>query len=311
MKPIVSIGDLVADVVVSIPNLPVKAGQHQVATDLRLEPGGSANVLITGARLGFKMAAIGALGVDVWGQHVAAILAAEGVDLRGVTRDGTTTVVIVLAGPPGQHVFLGKYGHGRKIEVSPEAARLVEQAGAVYSAGYALNEDRLVEATLVLLRQAHRAGVPVYFDPGPQMAAAPVEVWRAVLPLVDVLLATEVELKALIEGGSVAQVLAAGPRTVVVKRGRTGCAIYTNSSPPLESPGYPVNVVDTSAAGDGFNAAFMVARQQGWALPDCARLANAVGAASVEKLGGGRSVPTPEEVQRILRRFNISVPEIL
>lgn len=310
MKPILSIGDLVADIVTAIPVLPAVAGQHQVATELRLEPGGGANFLIAGARLGQPMAALGALGDDAWGRQVTEILAAEGIDLAGVTHHGTTTVVIVLVGRQGEHVFLGKYGHGGKIEFSPAAAALVEQAGAVYCAGYTLAEERLVELALAALRHARRAGIPVYFDPGPQMAAVPAEVCRAVLPLVDGLLATADELPLIAPGG-ISAALAAGPQLLVLKRGPAGCAVYSTDGLQLEAPGLPVPVVDTSAAGDSFNAAFMTARLRGWSLADCAALANAVGAAKVQKLGGGRSVPTLAEVRQVLAEFAISLPEIL
>lgn len=311
MKPILSIGDLVADIVVSIPNLPAEAGRHQVASELRLEPGGGANFLIAGARLGQPMAALGALGDDTWGWQVADILHAESIDLAGVSHNGATTVVIVLVGQQGDHVFLGKYGHGGKIDFSPAAAALVEQAGAVYCAGYTLCEARLVELALAALRHARQMGVPVYFDPGPQMAAVPATVRDALLPLVDVLLATEDELPLVVSGGAVAGVLAAGPQLLVLKRGPAGCALYAANGLLLESPGLAVPVMDTSAAGDSFNAAFIAGRLRGWPLADCARLANAVGAAKVQKLGGGRSVPTLAEVRQVLAQFSLSLPETL
>ena len=83
-QPIVSIGDLVADLIVSIPTLPAEAGHHQIAEEIQLEPGGGANLLIAGARLGYPMAAIGALGDDLWGYEVAGLIRSEGVDLSGV-----------------------------------------------------------------------------------------------------------------------------------------------------------------------------------------------------------------------------------
>ena len=95
----------------------------------------------------------------------------------------------------------------------------------------------------------------------------------------------------------------------MLKRGADGCAIYQNQlqKPVVDLPGYPVNVVDTAAAGDSFNAAFMVAKGWGWSLADCARLANAVGAAKVKKLGGGRNVPTLAEVRAIIKEFKVGL----
>lgn len=308
-NPITSIGDLVADLIVSIPTLPAEAGQHQVADDIRLEPGGGANFLIAGARLGYPMAAIGALGDDEWGHRVAEMIRAEGVDLSGVKHNGTTTTVIVLVSQSGDHVFLGKYGHGSKITLSQPDSELIKRSGGIYGAGYTLSETRLVDLAIEAMFLARQSNIPVFFDPGPQMAAVSADVRDTVLPLVSVVLATEEELPFLVESGSVVDLMTLGPQMVVVKKGQEGCQIYTDgrASPKIEAPGYPVPVVDTSAAGDSFNAAFIAAMLWGWALPDCAKLANAVGAAKVQKLGGGRNVPTPAEVRHVIEQFEIGL----
>lgn len=312
MPPIVSIGDLVADIIVSIPALPAVAGQHQVADEVRLEPGGGANFLIAGARLGWPMAAIGVLGADEWGLRVAEVLRAEGIDLSGVSFGGTTTTVIVLVSQQGEHVFLGQYGHGPTVLPGDAAAGLLHRAGAVFCAGYTLCEARLVEAALEAVAQAKAAGLPVYFDPGPQMADVPPEIRARLLPLVDVLLTTAEEIPLLVDGSTPADALAAGVPVVVVKRGADGCAVYLagQSQPVVDLPGHPVSVVDTSAAGDSFDAGFMVGQLRGWSLADAARLANAVGAAKVQKLGGGRGVPTLPEVRAVIERFNIQLPPL-
>ncbi len=306
--PLVSLGDLVADLVVSIPHLPVEAGRHQVASDLRLSPGGSGNFLIAGARLGQPMAALGALGADHWGQSVAEIIAGEGVDLSLVRHTGTTTVVLVLVGQAGDHVFLGKIGEAGKIDLRSSEAALIRGAGALFCAGYTLCEAHQAAWAIEAMAVAQAAGVPVFFDPGPQLAAAPDE-WRAAAwPLMDVLLTTEDEI-SLLGGGTLDEIFAVGPATIVVKRGAAGCTVYGRgqAAPIVEVAGHPVPVVDTSAAGDSFDAAFIAAWIWGWPLGACAQLANAVGAAKVQKLGGGLSVPTLAEVQAVITRFNLDL----
>jgi sugar/nucleoside kinase (ribokinase family) len=311
MPPIISLGDLVADVIVSIPHLPAEAGRHQIAAEIRVEPGGGANFLIAGARLGQSMAAIGALGDDEWGHRVEAMITAEGVDLSHVIHNGTTTIVLVLVGQSGGHVFLGAYGHGSPIELSQSGLDLIKNAGAIFFAGYTLTETRLLDMTLQAIEVAHRHGVPIFFDPGPQLGDVPADIRARILPLLEVVFTTEEELPLLTPAGTIAAVLAAGVQTVVLKRGGQGCAAFTAAAPEpqVEVSGLPVTVVDTSAAGDSFNAGFMVGAMRGWSLADCAHLANAVGAAKVQKLGGGRSVPTLAEVDAILRRFDIPLPQ--
>ena len=309
-RPIVSIGDLVADLIVSIPTLPAEAGRHQIAEEIRLEPGGGANVLITGARLGYPMAAIGALGDDLWGREVAGLIRSEGVDLSGVQQQGSTTRVVVLVSQNGEHLFLGKYGQGRKISLRPVDEALIRNCAALYCAGYSLAETRLAELTLAAMELARRHQRPVFFDPGPQIATVSQELRRRALSLTDTLLLTAEEVP-LLTGGSVYDLmsLAGGPDTVALKRGSAGCRIYRRGADasPLDLSGYPVNMVDSSAAGDSFNAAFMVATRWGWSPADCAKLANAVGAAKVKKLGGGRNVPTLAEVRAIIAEFEIDI----
>ena len=280
-----------------------------MADDIQLEPGGGANFLIAGARLGYPMAAIGALGDDDWGHRVAEIIQGEGVDLSGVKHGGTTTTVIVLVSQAGEHVFLGKYGRGGKISLSGTDVELIKRSGAIFCAGYTLCEERLVDLSLNAMQLARQHCIPVYFDPGPQMASVPVNLRRKVIPLIDTLLLTEDEVPLMTDGGSIMELMQHGPGTVVLKRGSTGCAIYADRQPTpvLESPGYPVPVLDTSAAGDSFDAAFIAASLRGCSLEDCAKLANAVGAAKVQKLGGGRNVPTFADVQTIIEQFNIDL----
>ncbi len=306
LPPILSIGDLAADLIVSIPTLPVEATQHQVVDTIQLEPGGTANFLIAGARLGYPMGTIGAIGDDNWGQQVAKILQGEGIDLSGLRQEGTTTTVIVLVSKTGEHVFLGKYGHGSKIELVQSDVNLIKQAGAIYFTGYTLHEERLVNLTLEVLHQAKEASIPVFFDPGPQMFDVPLPLRHQILARVDTVLATAEELPSLVETGLISDLMKIGPRSVIVKHGSAGCVFYSQED-PLKAAGYPVSVVNTSAAGDSFNAAFMIARLWGWSLENCAKLANAVGAAKVQKLGGGRNVPTLSEVRAIIDNFDIGL----
>jgi ribokinase len=309
-QPIVSIGDLVADLIVAIPTLPAEAGRHQIAEEIQLEPGGGANFLIAGARLGYPMAAVGVLGDDLWGREVAGLIRREGIDLTGVQYQGSTTRVVVLVSRAGGHLFLGKYGQGNKKNLRPLDAELIQNCAALYCAGYSLAETRLADLTLAAMELARRHHRPVFFDPGPQMAAVSQDLRRKVLSLTDTLLLT-VEEVPLLTDGSVRDLMlpAEGPDTVVVKRGSAGCRIYRPGvvTSPLDLPGYPVTVVDTSAAGDSFNAAFMVGTLWGWSPADCAKLANAIGAAKVRKLGGGRNVPTLAEVRAVIVEFEIEI----
>jgi sugar/nucleoside kinase (ribokinase family) len=102
------------------------------------------------------------------------------------------------------------------------------------------------------------------------------------------------------------QLLAAGPQLVVVKRGASGCLLAT---PDMRDdvPGFTAKVVDTVGAGDCFDAAFIAGRLHGLSLHDSALLANATGAASVQKMGAGRNAPTCAEVKAILSSAGVGL----
>jgi sugar/nucleoside kinase (ribokinase family) len=309
---VLSIGDLVADLVVTIPHLPVEARQHQLARSVRIEPGGAGNFLIAGARLGMQMRAAGALGADIFGQAVADRLQAEQVNLGGVIRSpgSTTTTVIVLVDDQGEHVFLGAYGDGAALDLPQSWMDEIAASHAVFSVGYTLQEKRIAAATLDALQVARRSGVPVFFDPGFEMARGTAEQKRLALAASRVLLLTEEELPMLTggEGGVAAarRLLDSGPELVCLKQGAKGCTLVSRSQ-VVTHPGYPVTARDTAAAGDSFAAAFIYAYLKKWPLQDIAAFANAMGAAKVQKVGSGSNVPTAAEVQQILRTFAVDL----
>jgi ribokinase len=309
---VVSIGDLVADLVVTIPDLPVQASQHQHARSIHVEPGGAGNFLIAGARLGMRMQAVGTLGDDFFGQAVAARLEAENVDLAGVIRTAgsTTTTVIVLVDDHGGHVFLGAYGEGPIISLPASWTETIAASQAVFSAGYTLQEKRISDATFEAMDFAKQHAVPVFFDPGFEMARCSAEQKQHALAASQVLLLTEEELPILSgqwTGVEAARsLLDAGPELVCVKRGQNGCIIISHEQ-VITHAGYSVKVRDTAAAGDSFDAAFIYAYLKKWPLQDIAAFANAMGAAKVQKVGSGSNVPTAAEVQQVLDEFGTAL----
>lgn len=310
---VLSLGDLVVDLVLSIPSLPVQASQHQPVSQVRLEPGGAGNFLIAGTRLGMHMLALGTLGADALGEAVYQILQDEGVDTRGVIRQpgSTSTTVVVLVDQHGSNVFLGGYGQGPEIAL-PDAWRAeLVNAQAVFASGYTLAEGRDAQAALELMALAHQAGIPVFFDPGPDMARATAAQVQAVLSHSMVLLLTEEEIPFLSGGltglAAARSLLDYRPELVCVKRGPQGCLLLTHQA-SVEHPGFRVSPVDPTGAGDSFAAALIYAYLKKWELADMAAFANAMGAAKVQKLGSGRQVPTASEVRAILEQHDPTHP---
>ncbi|UCF95853.1 MAG: hypothetical protein JSV89_11770 [Spirochaetaceae bacterium] len=319
---IVAVGDLTADLIIEVPKLPVQADEFQVAGPIRLEPGGSANLLILLSRLGAEAAALGTVGTDLWGEQVLRILDAEGIEVSSIRRGGTTTVALVFVDGEGRHAFVGSFGQGEPRELGEREQRIVIEADALFASGYSLAEARLRDLALNALEHAGLHGIPRFFDSGPAFRNLDEALQERAIAAIDVLLLTEEELQDLSVSGAESllslgvsgksdfgpteadgESRQTGPHTLVVKRGAAGCRIFaggSESNGSIEVPGLAVPVRDSTAAGDCFDAGYLLGYLKGWPPMACARLANCAGAAAVQKIGGGRNVPTVEELRRMI-----------
>lgn len=304
---LMGVGDLAADVVVRFPDLPVQKDDFFLADQFLIEAGGTASFLIMASRLGAPSIAIGSLGDDVWGHEIQTILESEQVDLSLITPSGTTTRALVLVDQQGGHAFIGRFGQSEGLELGVSEQVRIRKAGAVFSSGYSLSEEHLAPLTLQAMRIAGEAGVLRAFDPGPAYSHLPRDRQFEVLTQTDILLLTEEEL-ALVSPAGIIPLLDRGINMVVLKRGARGCEVHTPAGCAVSQPGFPVPVVDTTAAGDSFAAGFLRALTMGHSLEVCAQFANAVGAVKVQKLGGGRSVPSADEIAALLSRFHVDLP---
>ncbi len=306
-KHIVSVGDLVLDVILPV-RLPVQPGAHQESPLRRLEPGGAGNFMVAARRMGLSVSAAGAVGADALGTLILEALSAEGVDVSCVVRepDSTSTLVIVLTDQQsGEHTFIGNYGQGPDVAYPPALDAVIARADALFVQGYTLSEHRVVSMARRSIERAREVGVPVMLDAGPFMAYVPPDLKAWAVAQSAVVLATEDEIPLVADGQSGPEawraVLAKGPRLLVIKRGAAGCMLVTAEGAE-EVPGFPAPVTDTVGAGDCFDAAFLAGLLHSLPLRQCARLANAMGAAVVGRVGAGRNAPTCAEVLALLEK---------
>lgn len=316
MSTVITLGDLVADLVFQIDHLPVEHEQHQHASAVGLEPGGAGNLLIAGARLGLKLHALGVLGADAFGDAIYQVLQAEGIEVAEIVRSpgSTTTPVLVLIDQQRQHVYIGGKQQGPQLELTAHWRTVLDQASALYLSGFTLLEPQMAAVTPPVLAYAYERRQPIFFDPGPFGAELPWEQRLAVLNVSQVLLITEAEIPLFVAGSPYADepealwrsFLQRSGTQLCIKRGGQGCQIRTGTG-SSEHPGYPVIVRDTTGAGDVFAAGYIYATLRGWSLDQIAAFANAVGAAKVQKIGSGRQGPTRAEVQAVLAEFGVGL----
>lgn len=305
MKRVVVLGDLVVDYTLAINHLPIHAGEHQRLKALYRSPGGAANTLIMGARLGLSMQAAGAVGQDEAGRWLRQALADQqiNVDTVALSPDLQTTVVFCLVAPDGQHVFLG-YQEGSAPEAISEVyLQAIPTASALFCNGWNYHGGYR-KATLQAALQASKHGIPVFFDISPEYHHFDSSWVQELLAHTHTLLATEDELLGLMMSQTIEaaaqEALQRGVQRVIVKRGAQGALLITPSV-VMDHPGYAVTVRDTTGAGDALGAAVIYAHLHNMPPQDTLALANAAGAAAVTLLGSGYNMPTKEDVISVLK----------
>jgi ribokinase len=304
---IVVIGSLNMDFVLAVERLPLP-GETILGHGFRTIPGGKgANQAYAAARLARDetvVRMIGRIGTDSFGKALKDNLAGVGVDVRAVleTDSEASGVACIHVDDAGQN----------SITVAP-GANGVLSAGDIDSERWALNGARCVllqlevpiQAVAEGLREARRVGAIGILDPAPARALS-----KDILELVDI--ATPNENEACVLAGvppqrvSPADAIALGNkirdlgvRSVVVKLGDQGC-VYCGADSTFAVPSFAVRAVDSTAAGDTFNAALAVALVEGMAIEQALRFASAAAAISVTRAGAQTSAPARAEVESLL-----------
>jgi sugar/nucleoside kinase (ribokinase family) len=298
------VGELNPDLVLSGAREAPAPGKEILAQDFTMTLGSASAIAAAGlARLGARVTFVGKVGADAWGEFCLAELAGRGVDVGRCLRDPAvkTGVTVSISGPRDRALVtypgaIAALGGADVAEVSFEGFDHLHVSSYFLQTG-------LRPALPALLARARRAGLGTSLDPGHD----PDERWEPALPAllaeVDVFLPNEVELAALAGVADPAQGLRRldnGHTVVVVKRGAAG-AMAIQRGELLAAPAFPVTPVDTTGAGDSFNAGFLHAWLARRPLPECLRFGAACGALSTLGPGGTGSQPDAGEVAAFLR----------
>lgn len=286
------IGDIAWDVVMRPSADLVWASDVYGRVDL-LAGGSAANVAVWARRLGADTRLVGTVGDDPFGRLMREHLQREGLDRDLTCAPGRdTTRIGVLIRPDGEHAFVTDHSDPLRLQAGDLPVSLLDDAGLVFLNGYAIFMAGSPEFARALLHEARRRGVGVAFDPS-SFSLIRKHGGRRLLEGVgrlDVLLANEEEAAALLgvpvqaAGDDVLAPLLEFAGTVVVKRGARGAAALTREG-WTHAPAHEVQVVDTTGAGDAFDAAFLVAYLAGTSMGEALARANELGARVAGRLG--------------------------
>jgi ribokinase len=184
-------------------------------------------------------------------------------------------------------------------------AQLEKNTNVLQNAGILLAQLEIpLESVEFLADFAERHGIPLLLDPAPAR-----ELPSTLLERITWLTPNETEAEALLKSGDIAsqdatlaarELLSKGPRNAILKLGSRGCVLATADQTVHLIPAFPVESVDTTAAGDAFSGGFAVGLMRGYSPKESAMFASAVAAISVTRHGAQPSMPTDVEVQSFL-----------
>ena len=312
MGRVVVVGSLNCDLVMRTPRLP-RPGETVPATSFDVFVGGKGcNQAIASARMGADVAMIGCLGSDAFADRILDALRAAGVDTEFVRRvDGVSTGVA--------SIWVDSDGT-KSIAVAPQAnARLdaadVERALGALAARreggidvVLLQLETPLAASIAAARWARAHGARVVLNPAPAERGLPAEFLRNV----DILVPNESEAALLLEDGAAPfqdapaaarRLLSLGVGSALVTLGERGSVLATISSAGTHelfaAPAFPVDVVDTTAAGDAFCGGLSAALAAGETLASAIRWASGAGALACTRSGAEPSLPARAEVESL------------
>lgn len=304
MKRVLVAGELNVDLVLRGCQAFPAPGREVLAEDAGMVPGSSSMICAMGlARLGNPVAFAGVVGADAWGELCIAALQGAGIDVAAVRRDGALRTGITASfstvADRALVTFPGAIGALRAGEIGDA---LLAQADHLHVSSYYL--QRALRPQLHgLFARARALGLSTSLDPGFDPDEHWDGGWQALLAEVDLFLPNDVELAGISGRAALADGLRAlhnGRTRVVAKRGRHGCATLDESGALLESPGYAMDALDSTGAGDSFDAGFLHAWLRGLPLVDALRWGNACGALSTRGVGGTAMQPDADEVLSLL-----------
>jgi ribokinase len=301
---IVVVGSLNADYVINLSRFPLP-GETVTGRSFEIFPGGKgANQAFAAARLGERVSLIGQVGDDLQADELKRNLESAGVDTSNLKRDSSVAsgraFITIDSGGRNQIIIVpGANGTFAAERLSP-CQELIAAARVVLL--------QLEIPITTVLAAARFAQGQVLLDPAPAQ-----EIPNELFTLADYITPNETEL-ALLTGVScedalnrdqashlARRLLARGAEKVIVKLGSQG-ALLVGKDYEHFWPAVPVVAVDSTAAGDAFNAAFAVALAAGKSEIEAGEFAVTAAAHSVTRKGAQPSMPTLTEVEELIRK---------
>ena len=304
-KPIVVVGSINTDLVAVTKKIP-DVGETVIGSDFQIHPGGKgANQAVAVARLGYPVQLIGRLGNDRFGAELRTYLEKSGVDMTGVSAsDCASGVAMIVVSEIGENSIVLAPGANAEVTTKDIDANIsiLKQAGMVLA-----QLEIPVETVEYLARVCARENVPLILDPAPAREL-PLSIFK------DIAWFTPNQTETTFylwnkhsesnpqRPGEIARILLSnGCQGVVLKMGADGTCVGSKGGVGSLVSAFSVDAIDTTGAGDAFNAGFATGLMLGKSPVDSAIFASAVAAISVTRTGAQPSMPSMAEVEAFMK----------
>ena len=304
------VGSFAVGLTMRAPKLPI-FGETMLGTDFDMGPGGKgSNQAVGTARLGAHSALLAMIGTDKLAGIATDLYAAEGVDTALVTvrHERATGVGFIILNEKGENFIILDMGANELMDAAAvDAGESRIAASAVVMAVLEIPTPAAARA----MELGRKHGAKTILNPAPARALP-----DAIFANVDYLTPNESELRILLglspDDPRSSRELAGelrrrGVRNVVVTLGLQG-ALILNESLDVTVPAVPVDVTDTTGAGDAFNSGFAVALAEGRDIVEAVRFGVVCGSIACTKLGVVPSLPTRAQADTLYAQTQTGGP---
>ncbi|MFQ6071621.1 MAG: carbohydrate kinase family protein [Methanosarcinales archaeon] len=289
---VIGFGALNLDKIIKVDKIPKSDEEGYIHSIEYFSGGSAANTIVGLSRLGLKTGYIGKIGDDTEGKILLEDMQNENVDVSGIKTsiDRSGTCLVFVDGM-GNRAILVDPGVNDTITIDDINLDFVKKTKFLHLTSFVCKESiQSFETQKKLIKELE---TEVSFDPGQLYAEKGLKEMEDIIKRSKVVLPSEYELKLLTgfnykEGAQI--LLNKGVEIVGVKLGEKGCYI-TDGSKEYSIPAYKTKVVDTTGAGDAFNAGFLYGLIKGKNLEECGKLGNKVASFCIQKKGAKDGLP--------------------
>ncbi|MFJ7937623.1 ribokinase [Peribacillus sp. NPDC096622] len=290
MIRITVVGSASMDLVVTSAKRPM-AGETILGESFITVPGGKgANQAVAAARLGAEVSMVGCVGDDVYGEIILENLKKNHVNtdyVEPVTGSASGTAHITLSEGDNSIIFIKGANDFITPEYVQKAKKVIEGSDIV------MVQQEIPEETVEYLADlCNTLQKRLLLNPAPARKLS-----EAVIQQTSFLTPNEHEFEILFNGRDRTEVLTEYPNKLFITEGKKGVRYFDGHEEKVV-PSFEVEAVDTTGAGDTFNAAFAVAVAEGKSFDECLLFANRAASISVTKLGAQGGMPQRLEVER-------------